>query len=257
MTPTRKFHRTMLITLLSIGVLCLGSPSTAVAGGPHDVRPGMTIEEATRVAIYCIQAASRMKTRDIRLQDTLAFVGINDEMRLDALRRHIVRNPHLGVGSITRPFNGHNLPYLILNRTLLEIDTGTTVAKLAQTIAKNAGLARLTYARTAQIIAKCRGNTKPLPTDKTGVAADLQNGLDRFVNCMVNKDDNGVARVKDPTGIPSAGVNDPTGKGFRYEIDSSWLRAGIREGLWSYRDLIVKIADTAEAPGLARDFGQR
>lgn len=201
----------------------------------NDVRSGMSIEDATRVAIRCIQAASRMQTRDIRLQDTLSFVGINDEMRVDALKRHLVRNPNIGVSSITATIDGEELNFLIVNSSLSGIETKWTVAKLAQTIVEKSGVPRLTFGRAANIVARCRGvkdEVSPPPTSNVAKddAAIMSLGLDNFAGCLASRD-----------GIGAAGYSDASGGEHRYAIQKDPILVGMLGG-WTFAQLIEHIA---------------
>jgi hypothetical protein len=228
--PYKKYHLVVLALLLMTGLL----PTQSRADTPNDVRAGMSIEDATRVAIRCIQAASRMKTRDIRLQDTLNFVGINDEMRVDALRRHIVRNPNIGVPSVTGTLGATKFYYLILNDQLADIDTKSTVAKLAQTIAAKAGLPRMSYSRVAQMISLCRKSATNISA--AAIVKDDQGLPSNFAACLAG------TKAADGT-VVSAAVTDPTGHEYRYWIKQAQVDALITAGK-SYAALSKELGDT-------------
>ena len=225
-----------LLTGLAVLIMAFLLPPIALAdSAPNDVRSGMPVEDATRVAIRCIQAASRMRTRDIRLQDTLAFVGINDAMRLDALRRHIIRDTNIGVQSVPTDFKGLSFKYIIANSQLADVETKWTVARLAKTIAERAGIPRMSYKRAAQAITSCRGNTTDI-TLTTLVSGDMSATA---IDCLVGEN----------TGIGSAGLSDPKARYRRYKIDVRRVRNDIAGG-WNYQELMTFIADNACIPGL-------
>lgn len=236
---------------LQYSILSLGSGSLAARLGAlivflvpligtsastlNDIRPGMTVEDAAIVAIRCIQAASRMKVKDVRLQDTLAFVGINDEMRLDALKRHLMRNPRIGVRSVKGKAPLDEYQYLILSSHLASVETKWTVAKLVQTISEKAGIALLTYGRSAAIVVECHpaGAEKP----NTAVPRDDPNfAVNGFVTCIAGD-----------RGVRSAGVSSATGRDYRYELDQrdqDKLANEIAQGL-DYKGVIEFIASKA------------
>ncbi len=235
---SNHFRATTLGTFSGLALLAivLLLPLTGLAGSkPNDVRPGMPIEDATRVAIRCIQAASRMKTRDIRLQDTLSFVGINDAMRLDALRRHIIRDTNIGVQSVDADHKGLTFDYIITNAQLADVETKWTVAKLAKTITERAGIPRMSYKRAAQVITLCRKSTADINLT-TVVSGDMPAAS---LDCLLGE----------KTGVESAGLSDPKARYRRYKIDVVEVRSRITGG-WNYQQLMTFIADHACIPGL-------
>lgn len=235
----------------------------------NDVRPGMSIDKAVLVARNCVYAASGIEKSKILISDTLDFLGVNNELRLDALRNHIVRNTEIGVQSVwiyhdTRKLSQH---FIISNSSLAKIDKSWTVEKLARTISTSAGLPNLTYEKAAKIIADSRfcavrGNhvspsycepsrkkDEKIPPIKISTVIrddpDLAGGkIDRFIDILSKND---------KAGIKSAGITDATGNSYSYLFSNSILeteilKKGINDCGWSYGQLINFIYKYAEVP---------
>ena len=210
----------------------------------NDVRPGMKIEDATRVTKNSIQAASGIEPEEIRPEDSLEFLGITDELRLDALRRYLIRNAEIGVQSVWGVHSDEIFArqFIIGKSALSKMDKSWTVEKLAATIREKAGLPRLPYSRSARVVADCRLHVENLSNQLPTADPVTIRRVREFVDCIVTDEEHGV---------PSSGISAPTGETYTYQfIEPSQYKAimedCINRGQWRYERLIRFISDYAE-----------
>lgn len=187
---------------------------------------GMTLEEALKVAVDCVNKAAGFKaiseTDKImlnRVEDKLEFVGITDATRLNALRRYLVRNEEIGTQQVPReenidPTHRRFYRYMITSHDLLGVKKDWTLLKLAQLIVDKAGIAKMPETTARAILADCRvyaGDKDPVniptpapptptptPTPLTdAINTSLPNGItvDDFAQCVVKSERYGVRGV--------------------------------------------------------------
>lgn len=236
----------------------------------NDVRPGMLMSDAMTIARRCVLAASnhgeykpeegdKIPAEDpkpldkLQPQDTLERAGITDNLRLDALRRYIVRNTDLGVQSIWGKANELDVrPYIIANQSMAKVDKSWTIEKLAQEISKHAGLPKLTLDKAGAIVRGCRDKIKPGSNEKLATEKKINEDINpaksqELIDCLVNKCTNGKSDWE--KGVGSAWLRNPRGKAYFYELDDArgQMKKIIEDG-GSYKNLIEFIADHAEVP---------
>lgn len=217
---------------------------------PDDVSTGIEMEEALIVAKKCVLQASTfndprtLKIKELRPEDTLAFAGVSDEFRLNALRRFIVRNRQIGVQSIWGdPFGNGIQPYIISRFALSKISKDWTVAKLALEIAKSAGLPRLPVEKVKSLITECRQTAGKKSTVQLGanIRADLADRFGAFKECMLPE------VLVDSVRLYSlnAGVTDPEGESYNYRVRKTNAVENVLD-TGSYFELIQMLQREAE-----------
>lgn len=222
------------------------------AKSQNDVRSGMKIEDALLVTRNCIHEATGIAIKKIRPGDKLEFLGITDELRLDALRRYIVRNTQIGVQSIWAVHKQTKLVqhYIISNTALDKTSKTSTVESLAKTISSSAGVPLLPFGKTAQIVADCRKlsidksdelSTSTIINIRGEITTDAN--ITKFAECIY---------TNDKKGIPSAKITDPTGDIYAYTIARSIINGKVIEKIIksnsTYATLITFISENAQAP---------
>lgn len=216
----------------------------------NNVSPGMRIEDAFYVAESCVIQASSFKhpretkIKELRPNDTLEFAGISDALRLNALRRYIIRNRQIGVQSIwgVRLSESIAQPYIIDRGALNDIDKSWTIGKLALAISEKAGLPFIAPKSVSKLIANCRNKLNPSPRGAraviqpplvTRIKDDIAD-LTGFTNCLVEQK-GGLYVFRD------AAVIDPEGNTFSYHVDDvASFDAIVRKG--SFIDLIRHVS---------------
>lgn len=222
----------------------------------NDVRPGMKIKDAMSIARDCIHESSGIDVEDIRPGDTLQFLGVTDELRLDSLRRYIVRNIQIGVQNVWAYPEGQDLNsnpnrlfaqhYIISNSAFDKMAKTWTVEQLAREISKNAGLPFLPIGKASQIVADCRyiaTGKKDQPRSSVLVRDDIADRK-KFTDCfLTNKE----------KGLSSAGITSPEGDEYAYIfaqpiLDEQIVQNGIDNSGWTYNQLITFTANNAQVP---------
>jgi hypothetical protein len=265
-------------------ILCVLLSSFSSYSQTNDVRKGMNMEDALRVAKNCVLAASSYKyprakenprAKDERLKElrpnySLQFVGVVDEVRLDTLKRFIVRNSEFGVQSVwgfykDKDFAKH---YIISYAALEKIKSSSTITELATTIAANAGLPKLSFSKATQIVADCRNliikdnnetdnsakkEKVAIKTDRL-IADDFQidnssNSEEKrtyFTQCLEYKEE---GKLK--FGVQTAVVTDARNKKFNYFLKvavKNEIENNLKQKGYKYSNLIEYLAEKADVP---------
>lgn len=224
---------------------------------------GMTLEEALKVAVECVNKAAgfkaisyRREMRLNRLEDKLEFLGITDTTRLNALKRYLVRNEEIGTQSVyvSHPIDPDQLRfyrYMITSHDLLGVKKDWTLLKLAQFIADRSGISKMPESTARSILADCRayadgGKPQDLPTPlppptppptptptPTPLFAQIKGTLliganpaeksRKFAECVVNDE---------TYGIPSVRFDSTKGDSLQYflEFTSGAARQPMKSG---------------------------
>ena len=215
----------------------------------QDVTKGMKIEDALRVVKRCVveatsfrdPRASNQRHKELRAQDTLEYVGVTDAIRLNALRRFLVRNDQIGVPSVSGTRGTRSDHYLLPVSALAGLKKSMTLEELARTIVKDAGLPYLSYGKAAQVVANARAEIKRVydkpPADRPIWKEMSQSERTSFKNALLGQ----------TKGIGSAGFIDGEGNSRRYSATSVSKRIGsiIDRPDATYRDLVEAIYQDA------------
>lgn len=252
------------------------------------LRTGMSLPDAMIVAINCTREASGYKTisdrRKIKLyrpEDKLSDLGITSADRLNTLRRYLVRNEEIGVQSVfdlDTPTETAYQPrrYIIPRDKLVELSSGWTLLKLAQTIQKESGVPRMPFSTAAEIVSDCRqysDNSDPIaPPDpkptSTPTSASVKNDpklpaarIFDFVKCIVasekygvstahmeTPDDEPVAYFLNNQGATNQGATKKREPIAKDQVDETiiYIKDGIENKDWNYYCLIEFIAQNAQ-----------
>lgn len=236
-------------TIILSAVLCalILTVSTKAQTKSHNVSTGMEVEDALMIAKRCVIAATnfvnpnRRLYKEIRPQDSLEYAGISDAIRLNSLRRYVVRNADIGVQSVWGTKVGHTdpVPYLISNSALADISRSWTLEKLASEIMKNSGLPYLTNGHARSVVAGCRKKilklTTPISTD-TRISLEAPPGpiMQEFERCLTG---DGV--------LPGVGITTGEGDFYPYTVHDPANEISGRILGGTYKELIGLIEKKA------------
>lgn len=232
---------------ISCAVVCLLVAITAapIAAKTHEVTPGMSYEDALLVVKKCVVEATSFnayrdkdKYKQLRAEDKLDYVGITDSLRLNALRRYIVRNTDFGIQSIWGSRHGHFRPYLVPVSALNGLKKEMTIEEVARKVVAEAGLPFLRYEKVAKLVANCRADAKheysTLAISRSFKEDHLtaQHRVD-LANCLVGK----------KHGVETLGVIDGEGDYYSYRGDYilNFVTATLRSEDNTYRNLIEDV----------------